>query len=391
MKRISAFVALFIGFSVFAESKLDISGFARLVGGYLDEEFATYQGYDNSLSFSADSLIGAKAEYTFNDKWSLVAQGIVTESDERKSGLDWLYVSYQPDRDWKIDIGRYRTPFLEYSEVVDVGFSYPWVIPPQTVYGNLLFSSVEGAKVTRQFSVGDTNLVLTAFGGRFDGLLFDADGGANSEVDLLSGVNLRLNSGGFRARLSYVKGDFELDINGLTELQDGLRLAGFEDTANVLEINDEVDLIQASLGYDKLNYFFIGEVSLIDGKSRLAPQVKGGYVTAGLFDDSLTYYASLSVFRTSNRFIENNVPLGLDPRLDVLSVGVDRFIDGRIQDSIDTLTLGVRWDILPNLAFKTEVSLLNGRDGERASFSNVDEENFNRQAAVYLFSVDWLF
>lgn len=390
--KFSLTIFILIPFVVSAEqSKGSISGFARLVGGYLDEDAASYQGYENTFSISPDSLIGVKGEYRFNENWAVVAQGIFTESDTRKTGLDWLYVSYKPTFDWQIDLGKFRTPFFDFSETIDVGFAYPWVIPPQSTYSNALFSSVEGTRATYLFNVDDLNFTLSAFGGGFDGSILEGNSSVGSKADLLTGANLRLNSGNFKSRIGFVTGDFKFDVNELSQLQAILMNFDFNQTASDIELDGKISFYQASAGYETFDYFILSEASVIDSESDLIAKIKNIYLTAGLFDDAVTYYATIAALRTSNESINNGVPKGLSPQLDVLAFGVDNVISGRIEDDIDMATLGMRWDVRPNVAFKTEISLLNGKDNQRSTFSEINDEDFDRQSTFYLFSIDWLF
>jgi len=371
--------------------KFNLSGFARVVGGHLDEKSAEYQGYDNGLNFSPDSLLGIKAEYRYDDKLSFVAQGFFTESDIRKSGLDWLYVSYKPSVNWQFDFGRYRTPFFEYSEVTNVGFAYPWVIPPQTTYVNAFFASVDGARATYLFNVDKLNFSLSAFSGNFASYLLDRDNGSNAETDLLSGIYLRMNTGNFRSRIGYVTGDFDVNITGLTTLQNTLESLNFNKTAEQLEIKGKVNVYQFSAAYETLDYFALTEATLIEGESRFIANIESYYLTLGMFHNELTYYISASKLRTTNPSIINEVPQGVTPQLTFLNDTVDTIINNRLKDDVDIATIGIRWDIKSNLAFKAEIDIIEGKTGQRSTFSRVDNEKFDRAATLYLFSIDWLF
>ena len=116
------------------EDKLQLSGFARVILGYLDDENAEYVGYDNSISANQQSLLGLQAEYLFNDELSVTGQVVGFTDDQRNSGLEWLYISYSPSNALQIKLGRQRIPFFNYSDSLDVGFAYPWLTLPQQFY-----------------------------------------------------------------------------------------------------------------------------------------------------------------------------------------------------------------------------------------------------------------
>lgn len=373
------------------QSKASVSGFAHIVGGYLNEDTVTYQGYENSFSISPDSLIGLKGEYRFNENLAVVAQGIFTKSEQRKSGLDWLYISYKPTFNWQIDLGKFRTPFFYFSETIDVGFTYPWAIPPQSTYINALFSSIKGTRVTYLFKVDDVNFTLSGFGGGFHGDLLEDSRSLGGHIHLLTGVNLRLNAGNFKSRIGFVTGDFQINFDSLTQLQDTLIDFDFNQTARDLEIDGQVNSYQASAGYETLDYFILSEATLIDAESKIIAKFKSIYLTAGIYSNEITYYASLAALRTINSNINNGVPKGFSPQLDVLAFGVDNILANLIQDDVNIATFGVRWDIISTLAFKAEVNFINGRKNKRSTFRNIHGDNFDRKSNLYLFSIDWLF
>lgn len=374
-----------------SNDKFNISGFARIVGGYLDENFAEYQGYDDSLTFSPDSLIGIKGEYRYNDKLSFVAQGIFTKSNLRKTGLDWLYVSYQPSNDWQFDFGRYRTPFYEYSEVINVGFAYPWVLPPQTTYVNALFASIDGARATYLFSVDQLNFSVSAFGGDFNSHIFNVDNSATVKTDLLTGINLRMNTDNFKARIGYVTGNFDMGVDGVIEIRKALKLFNYQATADDLQFNGKIDVYQISASYETLKYFALTEATLIKGSSKLIANIESYNLTLGLFNKNLTYYTSASKLRTTNSPIINQVPLGFSPELNLLNNAVDQLINSRLQEDVDIVSVGLRWDINSTIAFKAEIDMIKGKSGQTSTFSRIDKDNFNHYSTLYLLSIDWLF
>ena len=128
------FTLLIIAFSAvtFAEDddKLQFSGFARLVLGYLDDKDANYLDYDNSLRIDKESLIGFQIDYQAFDSLAFTGQLIGHTDKERDSGIEWLYLTYTPTKKLKFKLGRQRTPFLNYSDVIDVGYAYPWATLP---------------------------------------------------------------------------------------------------------------------------------------------------------------------------------------------------------------------------------------------------------------------
>ena len=90
-------VCFWTGLSVQAEEKLAISGFGRLVAGYLDDNNVSFEGYTNELTFSEQSLLALQADYHLTDTVTITTQLLAHSNNERESGLEWLYLSYEPN------------------------------------------------------------------------------------------------------------------------------------------------------------------------------------------------------------------------------------------------------------------------------------------------------
>ena len=129
----------------FWKEAIRFSGFARLVGGYLDEEKATYLDYDDSISFGEHSLFALQTDVDFSEQFSFTTQLLAHASHRRDSGVEWAYLTYRPTRNWQFKAGKLRTPFFMYSDTLDVGLAYPWIVPPQQVYLPYVFPSILGS------------------------------------------------------------------------------------------------------------------------------------------------------------------------------------------------------------------------------------------------------
>ena len=123
--------------------RVEISGFGRIIGGYLSTDSAKYEKYTNSIDFSQQSLLAVQGDVRITDHLSLSGQLLAHASSQRESGVEWLYLNYEPSANWRFKIGKLRTPFFRYSDVLDVGFTYPWISAPQQVYSGFLFSNYE--------------------------------------------------------------------------------------------------------------------------------------------------------------------------------------------------------------------------------------------------------
>jgi len=394
LKYILSIIACIAPFQAFSTvNNIDLSGFARVVGGYLNETSAEYRGYDNSLSFKPNSLLGLKAEYRYNNQLSFVAQGVLSDSDTRKSKFDWLYVSYTPTENLQLDLGRFRTPLFEYSEVVDVGFAYPWVILPQTTYIDGMFASIDGLRTTYQFDLDRINISFNVFAGKLHSEVIDQESGTSAESDLLAGFKLRLHKNDFRFQLSYLSSDMDFKAEGLESLQDVLDDLNLNDI-NLLEqfnLDGRVNAYQFSAAYETVDYFALSETTLIEGEPDAMTRTKSFYLTLGLFHHNFTYYVSASKLKSITPVLKSTYSLEQYEQLKFLQAALEQMSNGGMNDSVNIMSVGVRWDLASNLALKAEVDFIDGKQGQRSTFSHINDKAFDRSAALYLFSLDWMF
>ena len=81
----------------YGAEKLEISGFGRLVAGYLDDNNVSFEGYTNELTFSEQSLLAIQADYHLTDTLSVTSQLLAHNNSERDSGIEWFYLTYEPN------------------------------------------------------------------------------------------------------------------------------------------------------------------------------------------------------------------------------------------------------------------------------------------------------
>lgn len=58
------------------DNEIEVSGFARVVAGYLDDKNADYLGYDNTISIDQQSLFGLQVEWPVSAKLSFTSASL---------------------------------------------------------------------------------------------------------------------------------------------------------------------------------------------------------------------------------------------------------------------------------------------------------------------------
>lgn len=368
--------------------KLQLSGFARIVAGYLDDSSASYIGYENSFNLAEQSLIAFQADYQISNDFSITSQAIGSTGSTRDSGIEWLYLTYEPNRFSQIKIGKQRTPFFNYSDVIDVGFAYAWVTLPQQVYNSLFFSTFDGVLGSYEWGLGETIINLEAFGGKFDGDVSSSAGvDISADVDNIRGVIFNLTYDNFNFRSAYHRANAAIEINELTELTNTLVQTGFIEGAESLNTDGDIEFFQLGFSYESLDFFLRGEVTRNKAESNVVPDVNSFYVALGYNFFPYTTYISYAQADTSTDIPANFIPLGVNDDLNRLSIGYEFVAEQLRSNDSSSISLGTRIDWKSNLALKAEITWTR-------IDNNSSEESLglrNEFTPLYQLAVEWVF
>ena len=343
------------------DNKLEVSGFARLVAGSLDTSKHRYNGYEDKLTLSEHSLVAAQADYKFSNKLSATAQGLYHSAEHRKSGIEWAYLAYHHNKKLNLKAGKLRTPFFNYSDVIDVGFSYPWLSPPKQVYNTYMFSTFEGANISYNTSRKGTAYYLEAYWGQFDDKIYVDKNSFKTKVDNLRGLVANINQGSFSYRLSFHTGDVDIQSSLMEQLASQINNLVFSQSAQSLSSTGKVDVIQASINYDSLDYFIRSEWIYLKSKLITVPDITGYYMTAGYNFFPYTLHFTFADHDSSFDQPVDEIPTGISGDLDNLSRQYQGVFDLLSTDDVKSYGFGLRWDYSTNIAFKTEITRLSGR------------------------------
>ncbi|MGH1470581.1 MAG: hypothetical protein ACRBCS_05270 [Cellvibrionaceae bacterium] len=370
---------------------LKLSGFARFIGGYLDEKEASFKGYDDDFTIRPNSLFALQGVYTPIDELSITAQAIARTGEDADSGIEWLYLTYRPFESVQIKAGKLRTPFFALSDVLDVGYAYPWITPPQQVYNAYLFETFEGIDLVYSYENYLFESSIEIYTGRHDGDIDVVGQQTDFSVRNLHGIIGKIQLENFELRVARYAADIDLEDGPLATIKNALSFYGFTQSVESLRTKGKVDANQISLNYDNLNYFFRTELVELETDFEIAPNVKSYYFTAGYNFSTVTTHLTYAVGKNKLGKPAQDIPLGVSPLLDGLAFGYNSIFRAVNQDNLKSWTLGIRWDFRQNLAFKAEATQLKANPGEDGFFTVIDDTNFDRKANLYLIGLEWVF
>jgi len=373
----------------FAE-RVNVSGFARLIGGYLDTDQASFRGYDDSLSFGEQSLFAVQLDAVLTDSISFTTQILAHKANNRDSGVEWAYLTYSPNRNWQFRLGKQRTPFYSYSDVLDVGYAYSYIDAPIQIYSSNLFTNYEGLNVSYQTSFDDLLVSVEGFWGDYDDEFTTNTLTIDLEVADLIGLILNGKYGNFEARIGHYEGNAAFDIPGIAQLAGQLRAFGFNQSADSLGTETKGKFDHAAISYKSLTWFAEIEISRIRSDILLVPDIDSYVALAGYQFDGLSIFAYIADSSNDIKLPINEIPTGFDPGLDQLAFAYQSVFQEISADDLRSYTLGLRYDLPNSMAIKASVTKLNGAPGQR-SFFEIGDPAFDRKATLYQVALEWAF
>ena len=371
-------------------SGFKVSGFGRIVGGYLDTSDAAYLDYSDEIQFDSQSLAAIQADWQATDKFSVTTQLLAHSNSDTKSGIEWLYLTYQLNDNWQIRAGKQRTPFFHYSDVRNVGFAYHWITPPQQLYNGVLFPTYEGVNVNYRIGNEEIQASIEAYWGSFNDEYEIADLIIKPDVTNLHGFIGRISRQNLQFTLAFHRGDIDVTLQELEDFRTILQSAGYSMSADSLSPEGKVEVLTAGLSYHNFDYFVEAEVMKLVGEPSAFPDMLSAYLTTGIYSPPMTYHVTVATSTASYPDPINEIPLGLAPELDYLSTTYESIFDQFYRDSLNSLAIGIRYDFNAHFAIKGDVSLLRGKDQKRAFFE-VKNANFDNSATLYQVALEWVF
>ena len=204
-----------------AFAEIQINGFANLIGGMtLDDDEAVYD-YDSDFTFDPASVFGLQVRGDVSDKLSATAQLVGRGSDDYDASFEWAYMTYVVNNNVSISAGRIRLPLFKYSASLDVGYSYHWLTPPDSVYG-IDFNNIDGVRLDYSTYSGDWEYGAQFTVGRVQADTFISGTPAELELENVVAVSFEATRDWFSARTLLARGkttavneDFDTFVAGM--------------------------------------------------------------------------------------------------------------------------------------------------------------------------------
>lgn len=331
-----------------AQADIRINGFANFTTGVTTEDVNLF-GYSEDIDFSNNSMFAIQVSGDVSDNMTATAQILARGSNDFSAEFEWAYLSYNLNDNSTITAGRFRLPVFRYSTSLDVGYSYHWISAPQTVY-DVAFNNINGVRYDYSNYSGDFEYLVQFSYGNYED---EIGGGVNTANNVVL-ASFEGNYNGFKGRLVWGQGDNVFKQDALDAAL--VSIGGISPTlADELAIDgDSGEFLGLGLEYDNFNWFIGGEYTTVNIEDSFSPEDTAYYVTAGVrlgkYTPHITYQARDGAGEIRFQDTVNALP---EPFKTVVS-GINSGLQTGFFEDYTMLSVGLRYDLAPNIALKTE-------------------------------------
>lgn len=395
---------MFLGVSAQAQSVDNIwsfNGFGTIGSAYSDEKRADYTpaplnpsgpGASGAWDAGLDSRAGFQLSAQPTPRLSAVLQ-VVAEREfdgDVAVNVEWANLRYEISPALSVRLGRIALGNFMVSDYRKVGNALPWIRPPAELYHIVGITNSDGIDVSYQTTFGRAISTTEVNYGRnsldtLDGFL---------KVPNLWVVSNRLEIEGLTLRASYSSLKLVYDI--LDPLWDAYRAFGpaGETVARNHDASGEWSSF-ASVGmkYDPGNWFLMAELGIGVTPTEFGNR-RGWYTSGGYRFGDVTPYAiyarSDGGYRDASGLDASSYPGFLLPTITTLNEFLN-YLQTAHATQQHTSSIGLRWDVLPNINLKAQYDRVSVRDGSFGTFSNFEPNFRPSRANVFSFALDYVF
>jgi hypothetical protein len=353
--------------------RLKFNGFYS-VGVTRASNDAGYADSEDSYSFDELTLIGLQGEFALGDSTSVVAQILAKGIDDFDMSMEWAYIKHTFDNDVTVRGGKLRVPLFMYSDFLDVGFAQPWVRPPLETYVQVPFNSYIGGDISYDIEFSESVISLQAFGGeststRTETVALDPTGTVPGSAEF-----------DFDSEFGYLWG------TSIAWNYDSLTLRGVYGTTvassnhpvydPLLGEGSQATFYGAGFQYDNGELLVVSEYTSTEIEG-LYPDVDSYYATVGYRFGNFMPYFNYG-YAESQDDAERNELLPVMPSL------------AAFNGQRSAYSVGLRYELLSNLAIKGDVTFVNNMDGTAGFLAN-NATSIYEDTTVYSIRIDGVF
>ncbi len=320
-------------------------------------------GQTESTAYVTDTKAGLQLDWKAMPRLTLTGQVLSKQAWDNtyKPELEWAYAKFAITPSLDLRMGRIRPAIYMLSDYLDVNYANTWVRPPPEFYAVAPITRMEGADLLWRPSFGNVSMLVQPYFGQTK---LDLPGSGNNDYlkgRRIEGLNLSASKGDFTMRLGYIQGmltvraaNLDSGIAGLNFICSTFHDAGACQEADALAPYDR-DASFSSIGgtYDNGDYIVSGELGKRSTKMFVS-DATSWYVTAGKRIEQWTPYITYASFKNDSAVqFTGGTFAGIPNQLPSTNGIVTQIMRNNPMDE-HTVTLGVRYDVMKNVAIKAQ-------------------------------------
>lgn len=356
------------------QSKLKISGFGTLATATADTnkyqfrndraqaEFAKKDGF----AFKPLSLVGVQLDYSLSNNLDFVGQFVYREQDEQDidSITQMAFLRYNLTPSWQVRAGRLAADIFHFSDTRDVSIAYPWVKVPTEVYGIVPARSLDGADISYLKRYEKFNLSVKGFWGKGESDFSSRDFEPITFENLRT-LGIELTAFDWSVALKHTRTEADNDNFDIAQVTSAVELLQ-PFWSGAADFSDSLRLRDATIQYTSLyanrylgDWEVSGELSHIDSESVALRPSFNGFLNISYLYGAHTFYGLFSFAETDTYFLSEEQPeFPIIPATAQLAIFVEE-VASTLAHRQKSFSVGWRWDLRENLAFKAQVERTN--------------------------------
>jgi len=327
---------------------------------------------------------------------------------------EWVFAKWQPASGLSLRAGRMGAPFFMVSDFRDVGYANTTVRPNLDVYGQVPVSYFDGADAAYQMDVGSVTVTSTLWAGNAKSDFASAlrrNGAAvpptEVRIDNAVGLNVLAElSSGYALRVGHMQGKLTTKSALAQQLIDGVSPALGAGGATAAAARSVIDAVTTDdtratfsgigLTVDRDNVVAAAEFTKRKVKKGYIADTTGWYVLGGYRIGAFLPYVSFSKLKVDDP--NAAMPAGASGFGAPVVAGVQGILNTQ-KISQRTTSVGVRWDVMRNVALKAQYDRVSKPANSNGLFLVADPAtasgqsflNNKKDVNVFTVSMDFVF
>lgn len=332
-----------------------------------------------------DSIFGLQANWLVTPEWEFVGQAISRLHYDKSHNPELMlaFAKWEPNAQTTMRVGRLGADFMMRADSRLVGYSFLSVRPSVDFFGPLFFSHLDGADVVLGAPIGAGILRGKVFFGKTHEKAAGTPGVWDTSGSPIRGWVLDYTVGNWQLRANAAQIRYANEIKKFN-IDTQLRLAGADAAADNMIAKDKAsNFLSFGVVYEDGPLQVQGMVNRIQQESKVFEDSHAAYVLAGYRMGSWTPYAGVSYWKTKAEIYEagSGVP--------ALDAAYRTFMSASRADQY-TYTLGTRWDVWTNTAFKFQYDAVRGQPTSKFPFATSNAQ-WNGRTHVLSMTMDFVF